>query len=101
MDEALRVRLCLRGKILGAAFEAEGLEPCSVVEFSVVGLNLREIRSQIHVVDTDDFGTGLCGCSPAPCDGGAAGENIQGFHAELGLKLALAVVESSLGGECN
>ncbi len=52
----------------GLALETEAEQPSSVVELSVVDLDLGQVVADDHVVDTDHGGPRWCGSVPLPCD---------------------------------
>jgi hypothetical protein len=84
----------------GAGGAREALEPGTVVEFSIVLLNLAIIVDD-HVVDAVD-GVGALsrgGDLPSPGDVLASVPDVQGLGLNLRLENTLTVVESSLAAE--
>lgn len=82
------------------AVNAEAVDPGTVVELSVVLLDLREIVLDDEVVDTHDGSLGEGGCMPSPGNLGAAVVQELGIDFELGLS-ALASIECCTSVEGN
>lgn len=109
-----KARLCTEGTSLesslggdgdgadGTGGSWEGLEPGTVVELSVLLLDL-SILVDLHVVDAVDWVWGGSGGGdlPSPGDVSASVPDVQGLGLDLRLENTLTVVEGSLAGEGN